>query len=205
MSRVSCRPCLPQFAVCALLSSLLLTGCGGGSGGARFLTVTGFVTDAALRTPLPGAVVTAQGETTTAGSDGFFTLRNLTGGTVRVTINATSYQPLVLDVSLRGGSLALGKVYLSPTHVAGTGNVRGQITLGGAPAVAALVFIGTARAQTGEAGDFALFNAPAGLQTLTAASADRARIGQVQVTVPADGEVTGISIVLQGGPPPPPL
>lgn len=205
MSRVARGRYLPQAAGCLLLSGLLLPGCGGGGGAARFLAVTGFLTDAAMRTPIPGAVITAQGQSATAGSDGFFTLQNLTGGTVRITINATGYQPLVLDIALGGGSLALGKVYLPPAHVAGTGNLRGRVTVGGAPAVGAFVFIGTARAQTGEAGDFALFNAPAGLQTLTAASADRSRVGYIQVTVPADGEVTGISVALQGGPPPPPL
>jgi hypothetical protein len=206
MPRAVTKPSVLAVSALVLGFILFAAGCGGGSSGnGGPLVLTGFVTDAGVRNPIAGALISAQGHTATAGSNGFFTLEGVTGGTVSVTISAAAYQTVVLNVSLAGGSLAMGKVYLAPVHRSGTGSVRGHVTVSGAPAAAALVLIGAAQAQTDEAGQFALFNAPAGLQTLAAASADRAQIGYVQVTVPADGEVTGVNVALQGGPPPPPL
>ncbi len=192
------------FALLIALSSALLVGCGGG-GAPALLSVTGFVLDAGMLTPLAGAQVSAQGQTATTQANGFFSLTGLTRSPVTLTLTAAAHEPTQVTAAVSGGAQNLGNLYLAPTHQPGTGTVRGQVRMNGLPSPGATIAAGTCQARSDAGGNFTLYNAPPGLQILTASNSGGAAVGLAAVHVPADGVVTGVVINLTSGPPPPPL
>jgi hypothetical protein len=190
-----------------VLVAVGLAGCSGSSSGSSSggeATLTGFAVDAGSRAALAGAVAEAQGHSATADNGGFFTLAGLTSGTVSLTVSAAGHQTTTVSVSLPGGGLALGQVPLPPLHVAGDGDVSGQVTLSGVGVADARVVVGSVQSLTDASGNFTLYNVPAGPETLTAADSGGISVGVLTVVVPADGHLTGVVIALSGGPPPPP-
>jgi hypothetical protein len=167
--------------------------------------VTGFVLDAGMLTPIAGAQVSAQGQTATTQANGFFSLTGLSRSPVVLSIAASSYEATQVTAVVSGGVQNLGNLYLAPFHEPGTGTVRGQVRMSGAPSPGATIAAGTRQARSDAGGNFTLYNAPAGLQILTASNSGGAAVGLATVNVPADGTVTGVVINLTSGPPPPPL
>jgi hypothetical protein len=208
MFRFSSAFALLSVAGLVLLLALGLAGCGGsgsssGSSGGP-TSLTGFLVDGGTLAALPGATASAQGHTATAGTGGFFVLSSLSAGNVNVTFSDPGHQTTIQSVSVPAGGLALGLVLLPPVHVAGTGDLSGQVTLSGFGVNGARVSVGSIQSITDSSGNFTLYNLPPGLVTVTGISSDGISTGTALATVVANGHVSGVLITLSSAPPPPP-
>lgn len=87
---VSSKMWIP-IAVSAVIVSLLVSGCGGGSGGdgtptAKVGNVSGRILDYLTSSPLGGVVVTIDGKSATSDGNGYFTVRGVSPGTQVVAV-----------------------------------------------------------------------------------------------------------------------
>lgn len=188
--------------------ALFLFGCGGGGGaGPLNLIVSGIIADDGTLVGITGATVSSQGQTANTLGDGSFILYNLTQNPATLTLGAAGYQGRQEEITILGGAVNIGTLYLKPTHIGGTGIVTGQVTLNQFSAVGAIVFFDEWHtATTDQNARFTLYNVPAGNQTLTATNAAWTVVGyKHNVPVPADGTVDAGVIDMRSGPPPPPL
>jgi TonB-linked SusC/RagA family outer membrane protein len=71
-------------------------------------TITGHVTDSALKAPLSEVTVRVEGTAlrTTANADGKYTIARVAPGTYRITARRVGYQPLTKEVTLAGDQIA---------------------------------------------------------------------------------------------------
>ncbi|HEY3398215.1 MAG TPA: carboxypeptidase-like regulatory domain-containing protein [Armatimonadota bacterium] len=204
LSNVS-RLTLGSALLLAIVLPALVTGCGGGGGGgSTTLIVSGKVVNAGTLNPVQGALVSAQGQTVTTAGDGTFTLYNLAHNPVVITFGAAAYQTLQQTISVPGGGVNIGSVALVPAHRAGTGNVTGTVTVNGLAAAGASITGAGASARSNASGQFTLYNATPGTQTLTGSTSGGAAVGFAQVVVPADSTLSGVLLAITSGPPPPP-
>ncbi len=188
--------------VILIFALVCLSGCGGGT--EALLRLLGLVVDDGSLQPIPGArIVASNGVEAITGADGSFDAAGFpASGTV--TITATGYQNTTVAINTQNNELDLGKVYLVPAALAGTGTVSGIVTTaGGATAPGASIRASDREATSRADGSYRLYNVPAGFQTLFAASADRGTSGTVNVTVLSNFEtIANIRLSIQ--PPLPP-
>ena len=195
-----------SFAVVIITLAVGLTclsGCGGGD--SALVRLLGQVLDDGSLAAVQGArmVVSPGGAQGTSDVNGNFDVAGVPA-TTTVTITASGYQNTTLQLANQTGEVDLGKIYLVPAPVAGTGTVSGLVTTaGGAAAPGASVRAADREAKTRTNGTYKLYNVPAGFQTLFAASADRSTSGTVNVTVLGQFEtIANIRLTIQ--PPLPP-
>jgi hypothetical protein len=196
---------LRSFAVVIILTLVLacLSGCGGGPG--AVVRLLGQTVDDGSLLPIQGARVVASpsGLEGTSDVNGNFDVADLPANAT-VTITAPGYQNTVLQLGNQTGDVDLGKIYLIPAPIAGTGTISGTVTAaGGEVAPGASVRAADREAKTRADGTYKLYNVPTGFQTLFAASADRNTSGTVNVTVMSQFEtIANIRLTIQ--PPLPP-
>jgi hypothetical protein len=138
--------------------------------------LTGQIVDAQNGRPLPGAVISLQGQgTTKTDMDGSYSIANLTPGSYRLSVNKTGFAEQAKTTSVRGGnatredfslkkeSLRLdpGTVRVQPPVQIRSGQLRGQIVDAktGRPLAGASIFVANKQAAvTNTAGVFTVSN-----------------------------------------------
>jgi hypothetical protein len=181
---------------------VVVTGCGGGDGGA-VATVTGTLADASTLLPLTGGVVTIAGKSSTStDSSGAFTVGPVATGTRSLTAACPGYEPLSYAQTLWAGTNNLGTLYLLPVAIAGEGHISGTVMDSGGVVAGAVVRAGGKTAVTKEDGTFVIRNLDPGNVTVVAVKG--AKSDSREVTVAADATVS-VNLSLTLSPPPPPV
>lgn len=184
--------------------AVLLSGCGGGGGGGGGETVnlTGYVYDDGSLQPIGNATVAAGSTSTLTSNTGTFTVLNVSSSQTTAKITAAGYQTKTVQIPAGSGSKSLGIIYLAPNQVSGTGNITGRLLSGGTPVGGATVTSQSRFATSKSDGLYTLYNVPAGVRTVQAAS-DGGSTGSASVTV-LTGQTVTANMTLSIAPPPPP-
>lgn len=162
----------------ALLLTLVLSGCSGGGGesptGPPPMTgpanLTGRVTTSGTTTPVTGAVVRAGVQSSTTGTDGRYTLSNLTAGQVTLTVERSGYEPYSRTVTISSGANIFDvQLSQSTAGTSVTGTVSGFYPIDGTtPRLSgATVTIAGKTDTTDASGNFQLPTVPEGNQEVT--------------------------------------
>ncbi len=190
----------------AIIGILLLTGgCGGSSGGAGGVSITGIVADDGTLDPIGGAMVTIGSLTAFTLDNGSFAINGAPAGAVTVYVTKDGYEVGVFPVMLGSGTNNIGTLYLKPTLQPSCGNVSGTVQEGSAPVAGAILDCGGVNARSKADGTFTVYNVPEGEQLLWAQSADGLKTGYRLVDVQAGSTLTGQVVFISSGPPPPPF
>ncbi len=94
-------------------------------------SITGLVRNAANGSPLPGAIVSAQGQTALAGGDGRYQIDGLTAGVVQVSASAPGFIPDMATIAVSPGASSTQVFALS--QVLAAGQTRIVLTWGDTP------------------------------------------------------------------------
>lgn len=166
-------------------------------------TVRGRLRDDGTLQPVAGATVTVSGNTTTSDANGVFSVA-VPAGRHSITITASGYEQLVLNVTLTSGVNNLGTRYLHPALLPGRGAVRGTVRDNGSTVGGAMLRSGGVQATSKADGTYAMYNLEAGERAITALSPDRTATGVAVARVEAGTTITGVNISLALEPPDPP-
>lgn len=194
-------------ALVVALTSLTLSGCGGGGGATGPASATGIIVADGTFTPIAGATVKIDGQTGTTDESGAFNIANLPSGeqSITVTVSGGEFQTYSSTVALLPTANDLGTIYVSPVTQASNGAVRGRVLDQNAQAVSgATIQLGLITSQSRSDGTFTVYNVPPASYTVVVTYGDlAASVPGVQVQA---GQTTDVGdVTLSAGPPPPPF
>ncbi len=177
----------------------LTAGCGGS--GAASAKLQGTVLDDATLEPIAGAGISIGASRARTDDDGRFSIATGEGGRL-LAIDAGGYEEKLVNVEIAPGVNDTGNLYLLPLLEGGKGGVRGRVLdLFGVAVAAATISCGNQAATSRGDGSFALYNIPAGTQTILALRDQDAGWAN---TVVVPGEFSSHVIINLGAAPPEP-
>jgi len=183
-----------------------------GSGGTASVSVSGTVTDASSAAPIASAAVAVQGKSTTTGTDGRYTIADLTAGSAQLTAQHQGHQNFSQAVTLAGAMTV--NVAMTPDPAAAyAGNWTGQWvnttfgTTGGATMVVSVDTIAQTFEATVDLNGLVFGVADPPPQTFGGPYTDSGAnvtvtsptLGDVTLSIDAAGAITGNAINVPGG------
>jgi hypothetical protein len=148
-------------------------------------TIRGIVRNATTNAPIAGAVVTTGSITAITGSDGAYTLNNVSAGAQTLSVTADGFNPATVSGNVPPGQTVNQDFALTPLLGTVTGIVRDDFN---EPIAGATVTAAGITTTSGADGSYTLANLPVGAQTISGSATELSfRVGNGHSPRQSDG------------------